>query len=201
MDIQARADAIALIAVKNTLKKTLRQPPGLPFLSAAECVEQLTDLLAAELKASELARFAALATYQVNLYREQANTFTAALSTLLESIQSDESPTNLRKVLAKLEKENPAVWVGVDLGQIIGRTLKASDAGKKSKTKIDLVKAYAIDLFAEGTWKSTRKARDALWPQVVAEAKRVGWGVTTTQGPETLYQWLLEHKKSTSSAS
>lgn len=170
-------------------------------MSVAECLEQLTDLLTTELSGSELARFAAGATYKANLHIAQADNFTEALSTLLEAIKSDDSPQNLRKALTKLEKENPVVCVGVDLGQIIGRTLKASDAGKKSKTKIELVKAYAIDLFAAGAWKSTRKARDELWPQVQAEAKRMGWAVTTTQGPETLYQWLLEHKKSTPSAS
>ncbi len=205
MDIQARADAIALIAAKNTLKRTLRQPPGIPLMSVANCVEQLTNLLVAELKASEMARFAAIATYKANLYREQVNTFTAALSTLLESVNSDASTAvrskNLRRALVKLEAEHPLVWVGVDLGQIIGRTLKASDAGKKSKTKSDLVKAYAIDLFAARTWKSTRSAKDALWPLVLAEANRVGWSVAPTQGPLTLYKWLLAHKKSTLSAS
>lgn len=195
MDIQERADAIAVIGVKNKLKKSLRQPTGLPHMSVAECLEQLTDLLTAELTVSELARFAAGATYKANLHMAQADNFTEALSTLLESIKSDDSPQNLRKALTKLEKENPVVWVGVDLGQIIGRTLKASEAGKKSKGKIELVKAYATGLYDTGTWKSTRNARDQLWPQVLAEAKRVGWAVSLSEGPETLYKWLLEHKK------
>jgi hypothetical protein len=195
MEIQARADAIALIGVKNTLKKTLRQPPGLPVLSMAECVDQLTELLTTELETVQLARFAAIATVQANLHREAENNLHTAFSALSAAIQSNESPQQLKQMIAKLEKENPVAWVGVDLGQIISRKLKASDASKRSKQKSALVKAYALDLFDKGDWKSKSQARNSLWPKVQAEAKRVGWAITTTQGPETLYGWLLAHKK------
>lgn len=195
MDIQARADAIAMIGVKNILKKTLRQPPVLPMLSMADCVDQLTDLLTTELTQTQLARFAAIATIQASLHREAANSFNQTLTSLAASVQANESPQNLKKMLAKLEKENPVAWVGVDLGQIIGRKLKASDASKQSKQKSALVKAYALNLFDAGNWKSTSQASKRLWPEVLAEAQRVGWAVTATQGPKTLYQWLLDHKK------
>ena len=195
MDIQARADAIALMGVKNRLKKTLRQPPGLPFLSMAECVDQLTELLTTELTPVELARFAAIATVQANLHREAENNLHTAFSAVSAAIQSNESPQKLIKILAKLEKENPVAWVGVDLGQIISRKLKASDASKKSKQKSALVKVYALNLFDAGNWKSRSQASKRLWPKVLAEAQRVGWLVSATQGPKTLYQWLLDHKK------
>ena len=194
MDIQARADAIALIGVKNRLKKILRQPPGLPFLSMAECVDQLTELLTTELTPVQLARYAAVATFQASLYREAANSLNRTLTSLAASVQANESPQNLKKIVAKLEKENPVAWVGVDLGQIISRKLKASDASKKSKQKSALVKAYALDMFDAGNWKSTSQASKRLWPKVYAEAQRLGWAVNPTHGPETLYKWLLDHK-------
>ena len=195
MDIQARADAIALIAVKNALKKSLRQPPGLPVLSMAECVDELRELLTTELTPDQLARFAAIATVQANLHREAENNLHIAFSAVSAAIQSNESPQKLIKILAKLEKENPVAWVGVDLGQIISRKLKASDASKKSKQKSALVKAYALDMFDAGNWKSTSQASKRLWPKVYAEAQRLGWAVNPTHGPETLYNWLLAHKK------
>lgn len=205
MNVKTRADELAITAVKNTLNTRLRRPSGLPFLSVTECVDQLTALLAAELDVLELARFAAVATYESNLFREQINSLTAALSTLSDTVNSDESKDvrakNFRKALVDLENHNPVVWVGVDLGQIIGRTLKASDAGIKSKHKTMLVKAYAIELYLTGSWKSMRQARDELWPQVQAKALNVGWAVTPTQGPETLYKWLRDHNKANPSAS
>lgn len=204
MNIRKRADQIALKAIKENLKTGLRRPPGDPETRTADCLEELKELLASNLDASELSAHAAAAIYRANYFEEKAVSFDAAISDFLDTVRLVESKAitakSLRAAVAKLHRQHPIVGIAVDLGQRVEKTLSASAASKKGKEKANQIKDYAIGLFRSGTWKNPSQARHALWPQVRAKAIELGKPLTDTQGPETLYQWLLAHK-STPSAS
>jgi hypothetical protein len=75
------------------------------------------------------------------------------------------------------------------------KKLFAKTGGNKRAEKIQLVELFSIDLFAAGNWKSTKQAGAAIWPKVKARATLLGWDMSDETGPETVYKWLLAHKK------
>lgn len=75
------------------------------------------------------------------------------------------------------------------------KSLFAKTGGNKRAEKIHLVELFSIQLFTAKSWKSTKQAKVALWPDVKAKAKQYEWDMSDETGPETLYKWLLAHKK------
>ncbi len=75
------------------------------------------------------------------------------------------------------------------------KSLFARTGGTKRAEKIRMVELFSIQLFNERSWKSTKQAKTAMWPEVREKAKQHGWNMSDETGPETLYKWLLAHRK------
>ena len=71
----------------------------------------------------------------------------------------------------------------------------ATKGGNKRAEKFRVLKEFAIREFSKKKWKSTMNARDVLWSLVKDEATRMGVPLSGTTGQQTLYGWLLAHKK------
>ena len=75
------------------------------------------------------------------------------------------------------------------------KSLFAKTGGNKRAEKIRLVELFSIQLFIAGNWRSTKQAKTVIWPKVKEKANILGWNMSDETGPETLYKWLLAHKK------
>jgi len=89
------------------------------------------------------------------------------------------------------------VKVGVSAGIKAGKKQAAGAGGRANAERSNQIRAFAIQLFEAGTWKSTKKAAVELWPKVFDESKRLNRRMSADRGPQTLYEWLLAHKKNT----
>jgi cysteinyl-tRNA synthetase len=71
----------------------------------------------------------------------------------------------------------------------------ARRGGEAKAKKIEALRNFACELFKSRNWKSTRQARDALFPEIREEGRKLGVELTETTGPETVYRWLRESKR------
>jgi len=202
MNLQNCADVIAREAVAAINKFGLRRPPeGAIERIETECIEKIAALYVQNSTSIESSVHAASATYRAIRAEGRAEGLEEQLFSIFSDIHLIETTDasnvhEVQAVLVKLkEKRRSYISIAVKYGQSIEAKQKASAGGKKRQEKSALVKAFAIQEYDSKKWRSTRQARTTLWPAVQAEANRVGWAMTPTQGPETLYQWLLEHKK------
>jgi hypothetical protein len=106
----------------------------------------------------------------------------------------------VRKVNSDLEAKlgaiaEEAARLGLHHGIKAGGVQMARKGGNASAEKMRTIKAFAVKLFDDGTWKNTSAAAVAIWDQVKAESVRLGRPLTDTRGPQSLYGWLLKHKK------
>lgn len=207
MNVQDRANNIARKAVVATKTDRLRLPAeGQNERIEAECIAEIAALYEQRLTPQEVCFYAASETYRAIAAEADAVRLNSYLLELYEALDlakaaSTENAEDSRAALAQLaEQGRTLVSKAVEYGQSIAVKQKASVAGKKRQAKSALVKAFAIQKYESDSWKSTRQASIALWPVVQAEAWRIGQSMTPTQGPQTLYGWLLEHNKSTLSA-
>jgi hypothetical protein len=210
MTFQHRVDEIAREAVHATGRYRLRKPSEVEIeRMEAACISQISALYELNFAHAELGAYAATATYRAIVAEEDARRLTDQLSEMVAYLELAETASmggaeEARAALTKLAGMRNAIMstAVMKYGRAIALKQKASAGGKKRQEKGALVKAFAIEKYEKGgTWKTTRQASFALWSEVENEAKRVGRPMTTTQGPTTIYGWLLRHKNSTRSAS
>lgn len=208
MTVQDRAEEIAHAVVKASLRQRLRNAFGETDDTAkAACVAKLEALYAQGLTPAEAYAHAAQLTYRAIAAEEDAKTRNNQISRMLDDLEIAEAastgtPQEMQAALTELgANRRTFVSMAVELGQSVYAKQKASAGGKKRQEKSAVVKAFAIEQYEQRSWKSMRQARNALWPVVQTKAQEIGWVMSTTQGPETLYDWLRAHKKSTRSAS
>lgn len=208
MDLDQRADAIAMQAVKDVAGTGLRAlSPSDRTQRIVDCLDTLSRLLESELDSGDLARFAAAALYRANYCLDRLLAHENSLDVFLTEIeQANQGRTGrtakINAALAKLNRHgHPLVSVAIERGQAIGASLRASEGGRRGKAKTNAVHAYAVRRYLEGKWKNPRQASLALWSDVQEEAKRLGTALSVDRGPSTLYGWLLKAKKNTTSTS
>ena len=208
MDLDQRADAIAMQAIKDAAATGLRAlSPSDRTQRIVDCLDTLSRLLDTELDGGDLARFAATALYRANYYLDRLLAYETSLGVFLTAMeQANQGRTGrtekIKAAIAKLHRKgSPLVSMAFQLGQDTGASLSASASGKQGKAVSEEVKAYAIRLYDAGTWKNPSQARHRLLPQVVAEAKRLKWSMSPTEAPTTLYRWLRQHDKNMRSTS
>ena len=205
---QAQAEKIVHAAVNAARRRRLRDVFGETDDTAkAACIAKLEALYAQGLTPAEAYAHAAELTYRAIAAEEDARGRSAQISRMLDDLDiaeaaSNGTPQEMREALTKFGANHRTfVSMAVAYGQSINAKHTASAGGKKRQEKGALVKAFAIQQYDLGTWKSTRQASLALWPSVEVKAQQIGRPMTSTQGPATLYGWLLAHNKSTLSAS
>lgn len=208
MNVQDRADEIARKAIAASGKYRLRQPASEDAeKSKTECIAQLVVFYKKNLTLSEACLHAASTTYRAVEAEVEAKRLSAQISKMLDALDLAEAASSgsvqeSRQALAKLaEQRNTLISMAVAFGQLINTKQKASAAGKQRQVPSATIKAFAIEQFEQGRWKSINQAAQALWPSVQAKAKQIGWIMSETGGLKTLYRWLLDHKKHTPSAS
>lgn len=208
MDLQERAEEIALLAIRAKARTALRLPYGQESPDGYVCLDQIGELLESELEPCEVTKYAAACTYRAVYHEQRVKTLLKLLGEIVDTIDVAEigaggtvndAVTALREIVTQ---GHPLISSAVDFGRQIERKVKASASSRKSKEKMEVVKNFALQLYKDGAgnWKNPSQARRRLWPQVLEKANLVGWKVSETEGPETLYKWLRDCKKSTPSA-
>ena len=205
MDLQTQADNIALEAINLTFGFGLRPRPDEKKIFD-NCISDLEQLIQRELTPAQLVAYAAAVTYRANVFKHQARKLSERLIANADAIEvlqnaSIGNADDANDVLVSLHEINSrTVMRAVGYARILERKVNASAASKKGKQKSEQIKDYAIELFKSGTWKNPSQARFKLWPQVKAKSVELGKPLTDSQGPITLYKWLLKYQKSTLSA-
>ena len=161
------------------------------FIQANFDYERLVHV--ASFMAMELQVFGAAIDDLVQAQQQSANVVTAAIA------ETNEGLDTYRGDVAKLIDEglSAGVRVGVKAGIKEGKKQIAGAGGRANAERSNQIRTYAISLFDAGSWKSTRMAAAELWPKVFAESERLNRRMSADRGPQTLYEWLLEHKKNT----
>lgn len=207
MDIQDRAEQIVRKAIAASGKYRLRLPPPEQAEKAkSDCIVEIAALIAQQgLTLEQAFVHAARATYRAVEAEGDRDRTREAMARMLDALDLAEAastgtPDQARAALASLAKQRTLISSAVEIGQAIHAKQRASAAGKARQKSSALLKAFAIEEYERGSWKSIRQARDALWPIVQAKAQEIGCPITATHGPETVYGWLLARNKSTRSA-
>lgn len=209
MDLQTRLDEIALQAIMERAKTALRLPDDRGSPDGTACLDQICKLLESELDPSGMTKYAATCTYRAVYHEQRSTTLLKQLSEIVGTLERAETGAggNVKSAIDALQeivtKGHPLIASAVSHGRQIERKVKASASSKRSKDKMEEVKRFALQRYKNGIgkWKNPSQARRRLWPDVFEKAKLVGWKVSETEGPETLYRWLLEYEKRTRSAS
>ena len=209
MDLDQRADAIALAAIKDLAGLGLRAlPPAERSQRLTDCLDELTLLLGRELDSADLLRFAAQASYRASMYKTATLAYEDSVDDFLTALEEPPTRGRSRAKIIKdaqqklLRRGHPLIADLVSGAQATVASLKASDSSKKGKAKNASLEEFAGQLYAANPkWASVANARDKLWPKVQAEALRRGKPLTALTGPTTLYKWLLKRAKRIPSAS
>ena len=161
------------------------------FIQANFDYERLVHV--ASFMAMELQVFGAAIDDLKQAQEQSANVVIAAIA------ETNEGLDTYRGDVAKLidESLSAGARVGRKAGIKEGKKQIAGAGGRANAERSNQIRTYAISLFDAGSWKSTRKAATALWPKVFAESGRLKRRMSADRGPQTLYEWLLEHKKNT----
>ena len=208
MDLAQQADNIAMTAITENAGTGLRAlSPTAREQRVHDCLDELTQLLGSELDSDGLLRFAAAATYRANYNLACLLTYQNSLDLFLTELDAADKggkgrTEKIKVGIAKLRRQgHPLVSIAIARAQAAGASLSASSSGSKGKAKTNQVRDYAVRRYLQGKWANPSQARHALWPDVQAEAKRLGTALSVTRGPITLYEWLRKAKKSTTSTS
>ena len=207
MDLLDRAEQIARKAIAASGKYKLRQPPVEQVeKTKSDCIVEIATLFAKGFTLDQASLHAALATYRAVEAEAGAARLGQHIARMLDALDLAETavtgtPEQAREALAALSKQRATlISTAVEMGQSINAKQRAVAAGKARQAPNAQLRAFAIEQFEGGRWKSTRQAGASLWPLVQAKAQEIGYPLTPTQGPTTLYQWLLAHNKTTRSA-
>ena len=120
-------------------------------------------------------------------YQRQANELLKACENL--------DPSDIFDLVAEMPPSSYVIALLVTMAKKSQKKATAKTGGSKRAEKILLVKLFSIELFDAGNWRSTKQAKTKIWPEVKEKANILGWNMTDETGPETLYKWLLAHKK------
>ncbi len=208
MELSRRANEIALQAIRANAEFGSTEAPAIAGQRTDDCLRRLEELFDHGLNDMELTRCAAAATYRANYYLHALLSYEEGMDQFLTALE--EYPTRTRSkskiieaAVANLKAHgHPLVSGLVEVAQNTVSTLNASANSMRAKQKKAGIEMFACGLYEEKKpWVSRANARDRLWPQVQAEAVRLGTPLTDTSGPTTLYRWLSHYDKRTPSAS
>jgi len=90
-----------------------------------------------------------------------------------------------------------------EIRRALDREAGASLAQRRQRARWEKrtpVHAKAIELYERRKWHSARQARDAILPDVLKMAEKIGFQLTKGRAEVTIYEWLLAHEKAKRSA-
>lgn len=196
MNIQARADQLALAAIKADARTRLRSPNAETKHRKDSCIDQLVVLLDAELTKNDVLIFAAEAVYRANFFEQRTIESLKRSARLMGDLEMAESAATgdartSKTKLAKLNTEaHPLIAKAVNHGRAIETKQKGLAGGNGRAAKIAKVEAFAVNLYSQKKWPSARQAAKELSDQVQAEAKKQGWTMSADQAQKTISGWL-----------
>ena len=203
MDIKSRANELAQKAVAE---------PGLRPLErksrrSERCITEMAELFLQAGDRRQIARYAASATYEAQLFAAQSRAAEQRLADIddalwiAKSARSSKKASDIRLAFKKLLAHNDSIVLqAVISGLFMAPTLRASASNQKGREKEIAVKKFAIGKYEARKWPSVKQAAIALSDEVYQEAIRLGWDDMSTEAG-TLYLWLCEHRRTTQSTS